>query len=261
MSELYIYPIKSARGIRVDAATITDRGFSNDRRFMVVDPAGEFFTQRAHPQLSQVVVRIERDELVMEAPSAGSLSVPLRPRSGEHRRVRVWDDHCDAIALGEPSRRFFERVLGTPAELVYMPDEVIRPVERGYAPEGTPVSFADGYPFLLIGQASLDDLNTRLAAPVPMNRFRPNLVVEGSAPFAEDSWASFSIGDVVFQPVKLCARCTMVTIDQATGTPGKEPLATLARYRTQDHKVMFGQNLLHRGSGEIRVGDALSLTA
>ena len=257
VSGLFIYPIKGTKGIPLDQAELSDRGLMHDRRFMVVDAAGEFLTQRSHPALALVEVQIRGEELVITAPGAGELSVPLRPSAGETRRVRVWNHACDAIALGEPSRRFFERALGTPSELVYMPDETVRPVDPACAPEGTRVSFADDFPFLLISQASLDDLNTRLEVKVPMNRFRPNIVVEGCGPFAEDTFGTFTIGPVTFQAVKLSARCTVTTIDQATGIGGKEPLATLARFRSQDKQVMFGQNLIHRGQGVIRTGDLL----
>lgn len=257
LSGLYIYPIKGARGIQVDAAEVTARGLQHDRRFMVVDAAGDFITQRTHPSLSQVSVRVHGDELAVEAPGAGTLAVPLHPRAGEPRRVRVWDDRCDALALGAASSRFFERALGVPCELVYMPDDSVRPVDPDYAKSDEQVGFADAFPFLLISQASLDDLNTRLDTPVPMNRFRPNLVVEGCAPFAEDGWGPFAINEVIFRGVKPCARCIVVTVDQETGHKGKEPLSTLARFRTQDKKVMFGQNLIHRGHGVIRVGAPL----
>lgn len=257
LSGLYVYPIKGARGIRLDAAAVTDRGLEHDRRFMVVDAGGDFITQRTHPSLSQVAVHVRGDELAVEAPGAGALAVPLRPRTGEHRRVRVWGDLCDALSLGEQASRFFERVLGVPSELVYMPDGSVRRVDPDRAPGGEKVGFADSFPFLLVSQASLDDLNTRLDTPVPMNRFRPNLVVEGCGPFAEDSWDTFAVGEVVFQAVKPCSRCAVVTIDQATGIKGKEPLATLARFRTEGKEVLFGQNLIHRGHGVLRVGDPL----
>lgn len=255
--ELYIYPIKSARGIAVDEAMVTDRGLGLDRRFMVVDGDGQFITQRQRPELSQVEVRVHGDALEISAKGAGHVAVPLRPEAGVHRRVHVWGDPVDALSLGEDASRFFERCLGVPAELVYMPDSALRPVDPTYAPSGENVSFADSTPFLLIAQASLDDLNARLAEPVPMNRFRPNIVVDGAGPFDEDDWDAFAIGEVVFQAIHPCARCTIVTIDQATGVAGQEPLATLSGFRRQGKKVLFGQGLIHRGHGVIRVGDHL----
>lgn len=259
VSGLFLYPVKGARGIPLDQAELSDRGLLHDRRFMVVDATGEFLTQRSHPALALIEVQIRGAELVITAPGAGELSVPLRPGAGETRRVRVWGHACDAIALGEPSRRFFERALGTPSELVYMPDETIRPADPAFAPDGARVSFADDFPFMLLSQASLDDLNTRLEAKVPMNRFRPNIVVEGCGPYAEDTFGTFTIGAVAFQAVKLCGRCKVITIDQATGVGGKEPLATLARFRTQGNQVNFGQFLIPRGQGVIRTGDLLEL--
>jgi len=257
VSELYIHPIKSARGIAVSSARVGDRGFEHDRRFVVVDAAGDFITQRQHPEMARVVPHIHGDILRIDAKGIGHVEVPLRPTAGAHRRVRVWGDTCDALSLGPEEGRFFERVIGAPSELCYMPDESIRPVNPAYAGPDDRVSFADGFPFLLISQASLDALNARLARPVSMSRFRPNLVVTGAGAFDEDTWDAFGIGEVIFRPVKPCSRCVMVNVDPLTGEAGKEPLATLAGFRKQGGKVMFGQNLIFTGHGEIRVGDRL----
>jgi len=144
--------------------------------------------------------------------------------------------------------------------LAYMPDTVVREVDQNYAPAGGRAGFADGFPFLLVGEASLADLNARLARPLPMNRFRPNLVVSGSAPFAEDGWRSIRIGNIPMEVVKPCARCVVTTTDQGTGRrDGDEPLHTLASFRRQEGKVMFGQNAVPYGQGLLRIGDPVEL--
>ncbi len=261
VSELFIYPIKSAAGIPVESAPVSDRGFEHDRRFMVTDASGTFITQREHPVMASVVARIHEDELLIEKKGVGHLALPLRPQAGGHRRVRVWGDQCDALSLGPGASRFFQLVLGIESELVYMPDESIRPVDPDYATIGDHVSFADGFPFLLVSQASLDDLNDRLAAAgkekVTMQRFRPNIVVTGTGAYDEDTWDEFAIGTVNFRVAKPCARCVMVNVDPATGERGREPLLTLSAYRKQGSKVMFGQNLVHNGHGLVRRGDRL----
>lgn len=258
VSEINVYPIKGARGVALDEARVGDRGFEHDRRFMVVDPEGTFITQREHPELATLRTRFAGDELVLEAPGHAAASVPLRPRSGAARRVRVWRSTCDAISAGEAAARLVSAHLGVACELVYMPDESIRLVNPAFAHDGEQVGFADGYPFMLLSAASLDELNARLEAKVPMNRFRPNLVVSGTAPFDEDRWRELTIGEVPFRVAKPCDRCTVVTIDQATGTPtGKEPLRTMTGFRTARNGVLFGQYLLPRGRGVIRRGDAV----
>jgi len=201
--DLFIYPVKSARGIAVDEATVTDRGFENDRRFMVVDEESRFLTQRKYPQMALIDVRIERGgsagaaRLVLEAPDAGGIAVPLRPEGGERRTVEVWDDRCEALSMGPDARRFFERILGIPGDLVYMPDETARLANPAYSTPGAKVSFVDAYSYLVIAEASLGELNAHLKEPVPMNRFRPNIVIEGCEPYAEDGFRAVSIGDYV----------------------------------------------------------------
>lgn len=258
ISELFIYPIKSLGGISVDHARVTDRGFQYDRRWMLVDPNHIFITQREVPAMALVRVSLGGNGLhVASRLHPEPLFVPYRPVSGEFADVRVWDDVCRGQFVGAGADRWFSSALGRPCRLVYMPDEVERVTDPRYAPPGSVTSFADAFPFLLIGQASLDELNGRLEQAVPMNRFRPNIVFTGGAPFLEDGLREFSIGPVRFRGVKPCARCPIPTIDQSTAEHGKEPLRTLARYRFRDNKVYFGQNLVHDGLGEIAVGDEL----
>ena len=253
VSALYVYPIKSCRGIRVAERAVEQRGFSADRRWMIVDAEGNFVTQREVARLSQVETRLDRGSLVVSALGFSHLVLPERHHA-ELRAVRVWQDQVLACAHPEGSA-WFSEFLGGPHELVYMTDSEHRPVNPARARAGDIVSFADGYPFLLISEASLADLNARLAEPVGMDRFRPNIVISGTEPYAEDHYGEVWLGEISFRAVKRCDRCSVTTIDPLTGERGKEPLRTLAQYRLQDRKVWFGMNLIHDGSGVLRVGD------
>ncbi len=259
LSGLFVYPIKGARGIEVDHARVTPLGFEHDRRFLLVDPEGEFITQREHPALALIETAIDQDTLTVRAPGLDPLRIPLRPQGPTDRTVRVWGDTCRAISVGADVVSYFSDYLKVRAELVYMPDGEGRHVDPQFAKYGETVSFADGYPFLLATEESLSDLNARLIDSVPMDRFRPNIVVHGAPPWAEDTWTSMSIGRVVFHSCKPCQRCQVITIDQATGIRGKDPLATLATFRARSNKVYFGWNLVAEGDGELRVGDRVSL--
>ena len=268
LSELYIYPIKSAAGIAVNQASITPRGLRYDRRWMVVTPEGRFMTQRKFPKMARITVQIQNEMLVINAPERGALHLPLHPEqavassevsseSRETKIVEVWGDRCLAWSMGDEVRAWFSDVLETPCELVYMPDESDRPTDHGKFGTEKQVSFADAYPFLLISEASLEDLNQRLDTPILMNRFRPNLVVSGCDSFAEDQWTSIHVGNIPFEVAKACSRCTIPTVDQATGLRSPEPIKTLATYRRWDGQIWFGQNLIHGALGTLTVGDRL----
>jgi uncharacterized protein YcbX len=221
---------------------------------MVVDESGMFLSQRNHPRLALVRTGILDGTLRLEAPDMGSLELPLDPSPTVHTTVRVWKDRCAGTWTGERPARWFSEFLGTPCHLVHMSGETLRPADRSYAPEGTRVSFADAFPFLIISEASLADLNSRLDEPVPMNRFRPNLVIAGSEPYEEDRWERVQIDGLRLRIVKPCARCVVTTTDQATAQRSEEPLRTLSRYRKSWGKVMFGQNAVHETEGRLRVG-------
>lgn len=259
LSQLTIYPIKSARGISLDQWEVDDFGLRLDRRWMVVDQRGEFISQRSEPRMALVVPSIVDGRLKVEAPGMPPLELKPNPPATVRAEVTVWEGHCQATWLGEGPAGWFSRYLDSPVSLVYMDEETVRPANPLYAPEDTRVSFTDGYPFLLISEASLVDLNRRLDLPLPMNRFRPNLVVSGGEPYQEDHWREIQIGEIPMQVVKPCARCVITTTDQATGERAKEPLRTLATYRKVNGGVMFGQNVVHRGRGRLQVGDYLSL--
>ncbi|QJD77148.1 MOSC domain-containing protein [Spirosoma rhododendri] len=273
LSALYIYPIKSLGGISVDEAVVEAKGLRHDRRFMLVTPDGKFITQRTHPIMALIDVRIDGDTLsVWHRHRADDvLNLPLDgavPGTGETMAVSIWDSKdVPAQTVSAEADAWFSRVLAMPCRLVYMPDTTHRPVDEQYARQNDPVSFADGYPYLLIGQSSLDYLNRLVISetqpePMEMARFRPNLVVSGSKPYEEDGWATFRIGDLTFYGVKPCARCVLTTIDPTTAEKGREPLRTLATYRQYTHKILFGQNVLPDpdASGVLRVGQVLDVT-
>jgi uncharacterized protein YcbX len=260
VSGLYIYPIKSCRGIRVTEWPVAERGFFADRRWMIANAAGTFVTMRERPELTLVTTRLEGGSLVVSAPGRSPLVLPLQNDAGEQRTVQVWLDTVRG-AVHAAGSAWFSAYLGAPHELVYMPDAHQRQVNPERARSGDIVSFADGYPFLVISEASLADLNARLLAPVTMDRFRPNIVIGGTQPYAEDGFARVRIGDIAFRGPKRCERCVMTTVDPETGDGSKEPLRTLAKYRLEDSKVWFGMNLIHDGLGVLRVGDQVVVTA
>ncbi len=255
VSQLFIYPIKSLGGISVTSAQVTDRGFQYDRRWMLVDVNNEFITQRDFPKMALLQVQIKEDGLhVQHKKNSNQIVVPFHS-SGETFSVQVWSDVCKGREVDSLVSEWFSDVLSIKCKLVQMPDSTRRRVDTRYASNKEITSFADGFPFLLIGQASLDNLNGRLQKSLPMNRFRPSIVVDGSLPFEEDGWARFSINNIDFFGVKLCARCVITTINQDDATNGKEPLHTLSTYRKFQNKIYFGQNLLHNGEGTLNIGD------
>lgn len=260
VTALYRYPIKSCADTPLAEAATDVRGFVHDRELMVVDGDGEFLTQRELPRMALIRPSVQDGSLRVEAPGMPSLDVTLL-REGSMRDVVVWRDTCRAVDQGDEIADWLSDHLRYPCRLVRMADDHIRKVDPVYArTERDQVHFADGYPFLLISQESLDDLNSRLDEPLPMNRFRPNIVVAGGgAPYLEDGWKRVRIGELIFHVAKACARCAITTTDQATTERGKEPLATLATYRKVERGVLFGQNLLHEANGTVRVGDRLEV--
>jgi len=261
ISALYIYPIKSLGGIPLDTATLTDRGFTHDRRWMLVDKDNCFLTQRELPTMSLLQVQLQEDGLLIQHRHTGdSVKIPFTP-TGAPCTVTVWDDSCEAQYVDKNADEWFSRMLSLPCRLVYMPESSLRKVDPNYANGEEITSFSDGYPLLLIGQSSLDDLNDRLSQKIPMERFRPNIVFTGGAPYQEDEMSAFNIAGITFYGVKPCARCVIPTIDLNTGEKGKEPLKTLSGYRQRNNKIYFGQNLLFRNAGpaHISVGDAITL--
>lgn len=263
LSGLYIYPIKSLGGISIKNAEIEKRGLQYDRRWMLIDEAGTFITQRKYHNLALLQVTIANEQLVITHKSdpARTISFPIGEQTGEKINVTIWDDQCAGIEVSTATSNWFSDFLEMKVKLVEMPEHEDRKVDSRYAIEEEIVSFADGYPCLLIGQSSLDGLNEKLDQKIMMDRFRPNFVFTGGKPHHEDAIYTFDLAGVHFTAVKPCARCVLITVDQQTGTKSAEPLKTLAAYRTRNKKIMFGQNLIHSGFGRISIGDELVVTS
>ena len=265
LSEIYIYPIKSLGGIRLEKANITTRGLENDRRFMLVDENGRFLSQREYTHLAIFQTEIEGVFLKITDKKTGqNLKVSLSPNSeSSSLLVTIWDDETTAIEVSQEASKWFTQALSIPTRLVYMPEESQRKIDAQYSLIGDEItSFSDGYPILIAGQSSLDDLNNRLENPVNINRFRPNFVFTGGEPFEEDEWHEFTIGDVRFFGVKPCSRCIMTTINQETGEKsGKEPLLTLNKYRKAGNRILFGQNVIISQLGTVSVGDDVTIVS
>jgi MOSC domain-containing protein len=258
VSGLYVYPVKACRGIRVSSVEVAERGFAGDRRWMIVDEAGQFITQRQVTELCLVDTALDDEAIQLSAPGAGSVLLPRAHEQGEELEVTVWRHTGLAVRHVEGSA-WISQVLGRESSLVYMADRHVRPVNPDYGRSGDAVSFADGYPFLAISDASLADLNARLEQPIGMERFRPSITISGVAPYAEDGWSRVRLGGLEFRAVKGCSRCTVTTIDPLTAQKSKEPLRTLARYRRWDNEVWFGMNLIGDVTGPLAVGDPLTL--
>lgn len=259
VAELYIYPVKSAGGIRLDAVELDALGPAFDRRWMVVNGEGRFLTQRRLPRMALIQPVLAEGGLELQAPGAEPTRVPLEAGSGERQRVEIWEDEATAERVSPEADAWLSRVLGVPVHLVRLDESRSH---RAADPAGAPgagVGFADRYPLLLLSRGSMDGLNRRLKQPVGVDRFRPNVVVEGVAPHGEDRWRRIRVGGVAFSVLKPCRRCSVPGVDQATGVPGKEPLRALAGYRRMEGTIWFGQNVVHHAPGRIRVGDPVEV--
>ncbi len=266
VQRLEVYPIKGARGNALSRASVEARGPAGDRRWMVVDEDGRFLTQRELPALARLAVQETAGGLSLE--HDGSRHHVKVPDGGARRVVQVWKSAVDAALADGEASRYLSDSLGVTVHLVYMDGAATRTVSAEWAGDDAPVSFADGFPILIATRASLDDLNARIAAAggaaLPMERFRPNVVIEGTAPWEDDAWARIRIGSVVLDINKPCVRCVVTTTDQATGErPSDEPLRTLATFRRSKDKrtpgVLFGWNAVPRTMGEVAVGDEVEI--
>lgn len=260
VSGLYIYPVKSLGGISLVFSEVTSRGLQYDRRWMLVDENNKFLTQREFPHLALFKTTIENDSIIIfnAGEEADKIKLPLSLVPSFTIPVTIWEDTCRAQLASDEINEWFSRKLSMRCRAVYMPESTKRKTDPAYSITGDDItSFSDGYPILLIGQASLDDLNSRLEIPVPMNRFRPNIVFTGGRPYEEDGIQAFKINAAWFDAVKLCGRCIITSTDQDTAERGKEPLKTLATYRTINNKVCFGQNIICKGNGPVRIGDKI----
>jgi uncharacterized protein len=262
VSDIYIYPIKSLGGFRVTEAIVTEKGFQYDRRWMLVDKEGKFMTQRQLSTMALLQTAITTDGIYVyhKQHPEKNIAIPFLLESASIKKVKVWDDICEAWYYDTTAiNSWFSEILETECELVYMPDDTKRMVDKDYARNNEITSFSDGYPFLIIGQSSLDELNSKLAEPLVINRFRPNIVFTSGEPHEEDNWKHITINAIDFYGIKTCARCVVTTIDQQTAVAGKEPLKTLAAYRSVNNKIKFGMNLLHKGTGVVKVGETITV--
>jgi uncharacterized protein len=253
LTRLFVYPIKSARGIEVTHARVLERGLQHDRRFMLTDDGGNLVTARQHAKLLTVSTALEDDTLVVNALGMSTLRLPLET-AGAERRVRVWFDWMPGLEVSLEADAWFSEFLGAIVRLVWMPERSERRMNERFGPSR--LSFADGNPLHLVNEASLRDLETRVGRHLEVERFRPNLVVRGAPAFDEDTWTSVRLGGLELKSHEPCARCMMVNLEPEGGVIGVEPLRTLASYRRQGKAVLFGQHL-HTLSGEgqtLRVG-------
>ncbi|MFI8219229.1 MOSC domain-containing protein [Streptomyces sp. NPDC085932] len=265
---IHVHPVKAVRGLAPREAAVEPWGLAGDRRWLLVDDGGKVVTQRRQPRLALAAAELLPDGGVrLSAPGMEPLTVPV-PRPVGTVPVQIFDDKVDAVpAEGEAAHAWWSRYLGIGARLAYLDDPATRrPVDPRYARPGETVSFADGFPLLLTTTASLDALNALIAqgdhaheGPLPMDRFRPNVVVAGTDAWAEDHWSLIVVGEVAFRVVKPCGRCVVTTTDQGTSERGREPLHSLGRHRRLDGKLVFGQNLVPQSRGTIRLGDPVTL--
>lgn len=256
LKAIYIYPIKSLGGFAVQQSVVTQRGLKLDRRYMLVNKAGEFLTQRNMAELA--LFRVKQVQNGFEVWFDNShIFIPETLNLGQKIEVTVWDDKVEALLADATINNWFSQHLNTTVQLVYLPDESLRNVPHPYAKNNEQVSFADAYPILIISEASLYHLNNQLDEKIGMDRFRPNMVVTGCDAHAEDLLQTFFINNAQFRFTKPCARCHVTTINQQTAVKGVEPLKTLATYRTENHKINFGANVMVLSTGEIAVGQNL----
>lgn len=259
VASLHVYPIKSLGGFAVDRASTTDRGFEHDRRWMLVDEHGSFITQREERVLACLHVTPNAQGFrVTDLRDGDTIDLPWTLNEGASSTARVFSDMVDVLHAPMTFSAWFADKLQRSCSLTYMPDAMQRHVDAKYAQGIT--SLSDGFPYLILSQASLDGLNARLEQPLPMDRFRPNIVLSGGEAHQEDRWREVHIGDVSFNVVKPCGRCVITTADQRTGERGVEPLRTLATYRRRagaHHVVDFGMNAMAPAGGVVRVGDGV----
>ncbi len=259
LTEIWIYPIKSLGGIPLKSARVFEKGLEHDRRWMLIDEDNEFMSQRLYPRMALFKLQIQDSKFKIEFKSDSIILPFSHPIKGEPINARIWDDTVQVVEVSDEYSQWFSERLQINCKLVSFPETNARPVDENYQVNQEHVSLADAYPFLIIGEQTLADLNSRLKEPLPMNRFRPNFVFSGGQPYAEDSWRNFSIGKNRFAAVKQCARCVLTTVNQDTGDKGIEPLLTLSQYRKKENKVLFGKNLVALNHNEVHEGDKITI--
>ncbi|WP_393086479.1 MOSC domain-containing protein [Streptomyces sp. LN704] len=270
LHSIHVHPVKALRGQAPRDAVVEPWGLAGDRRWALIDDGGKVVTQRQQPRLAPAAAELVPGGVRLSAPGRASLSVPVPdPTTADRATVDLFGDKIEAVLAGAAAHVWCSEYLGSETRLVHMDDPATRrPVDPEHGRPGETVSFADGYPLLLTTLASLDALNSLVArgdrayeGPLPMNRFRPNLVVAGTTAWAEDDWTRVTIGEVVFRVAKMCGRCVVTTTDQDTAERGREPLRTLGRHRRFGSQLIFGQNLVPESTGVVRVGDPVTVVS
>jgi uncharacterized protein YcbX len=259
LSDLYIYPVKSLAGIRVTSWQVVATGFEYDRKWMLIDADRQFLSQRRLPKMTLIKTALTENTLTLSASGMDDLRLSLEPTTGDIINSTIWHDQVDTITVSAEADAWFSCFLNVECRLVYQPDTAIRPVNPDFANREDQTALSDGFPFLLISENSLVALNQAMQLNLAITRFRPNLVVSGCDAYDEDFWRQITIGNIGFRLPKPCSRCSVPTIDPATGKTGKEPLTTLNRIRKWQNKVYFGQNALHDGLGVLSVGDSVQI--
>lgn len=253
LSQLAIYPVKSCSQISLTQANISPFGLQMDRRWMVIDAKGQMITQRQQPRMCLIQTQLTQNQLILNAPEMPELCLSDKLVADSDIQATVWRDQCNAIDCGDEAAHWLSEFMQSSCRLVFFPDTEVRQCDTNFAKIGDKTAFSDGFPYLLIGQASLDELNQRLAQAIEMSRFRPNLVVTGSPAFAEDKWKKIRIGTVIFRVVKPCSRCMIPSINPHTAEKTAEPVKTLASFRQRDNNIYFGQNLVAENSGSLQL--------
>lgn len=259
LKSIFVYPVKSLGGFSVRTWPVNEKGLLYDRRWMIVDTENRFITQRLHPKMALIATSLSKKGLHLSAASMPSITIPFESKPGPGISVSVWNDLCSAHVASQTANDWLSAFLEKECRLVYQPDDAVRLVDPDYANPNDRIYFSDGFPFLIISEASMTALNHEMNENFSITRFRPNLVVSGCNPYEEDTWRTIRIGTIDFRLPKPCSRCSIPTIDPLTGQSGKEPLATLNRTRKWNKQVFFGQNALHDATGELHVNDPLAV--
>ncbi len=260
VSQIYVYPVKSLAGMSVDTWPVDSKGLRYDRKWMLIDQNNRFLSQRRLPAMALIKTHISNHELILSTSAENQIFLPLQADSANSIEVSIWNDRCTARVINHKVNQWLSDFLHTDCRLVYQPDDGIRKVDPVYARTTDQVAFADGFPFLIISDSSLQSLNKAMQQDLSVSRFRPNLVVSGCREYAEDSWREITINRINFRLPKPCSRCSVPTINPETAETGQEPLTTLKRLRKWNNQVFFGQNALHDCSdGKLSVGDIVHI--
>ena len=261
LTGLHIYPVKSLAGLSLSSSAVTPRGLKHDRRYILIDNKGGFLTQRHFPHMAHLHPEATENGWLIrhKLNPAWQIEIPYVWESGPEIQAPIWKDAPLALEADAETNEWFTDMLHVPCRLAFMPDHSHRQIDPDFSRPGEYVSFADGYPLLMVGESSLADLNSRMDTPVGMDRFRPNLVFTGDEAYAEDGYGAFSIGELKFRGVKTCARCVLTTVDPETAKKGTEPLKTLTQYRNVKGRIIFGMNVIPEDEGTLEVGMRINL--